>query len=356
MLRDCFGIQPPKTREAIESVQVDEGRLRLEYEKCGVAAIQDHSVLYRIIGNDLPPRHEAGQSLRNLKFILENEGQLPNCTKAFVVNRILDPSAERAILDLLDSSGFDYLHVPFDPEEYVKIPLDYSCLPGKNEEYLSSRSFRRLPDRHKIRLLTAVNRLRNLYVMYNNGARNLALEAGLTRAKWVLPFDGNCFFTKEAWQQLYDGFSNRPWLKYYVVPMARIDDNLRLLDASFSPEADEEPQLAFRCDAQSRFNEAFPYGRFPKIEMFWHLGIPGTWSYTVEKAWDPQTRGRSDEAFQFGMAGWVARLDSGVSRLEQPGHGMGSKRGDARRAAILSLFAKLDHQYQGHCRFEQYLP
>lgn len=313
-------------------------------------------MLYRIIGNDLPPRHEMGQSLRNLKFILNNEGDLANCTKAFVVNRILDSSTERSILDLLESSGFEYLHVPFDPEEYVKIPLDYSCLPGKEQAYLKSRSFRRLPDRHKVRLLTAVNRLRNLYVMHNNGARNLALEAGVKRAKWVLPFDGNCFFTKDAWRQLYAGMIERPWLKHYVVPMARIDDNERLLDASFRPNADEEPQLAFRCDAKARFNEAFPYGRFPKIETFWHLGIPGTWSYTVEKAWDPQRREHSDEAFQFGMAGWVARLDSGVNKLEQPGHEMGSKRGDARRAAILSLFAKLDHKYRGECHFDQYVP
>jgi hypothetical protein len=90
--------------------------------------------------------------------------------------------------------------------------------------------------------------------------------------------------------------------------------------------------------------------------MLWRLGVPGNWSYTVEKAWDPPRRERSDEAFQFGLAGWVARLDSGVNRLEQPGHQMGSKRGDARRTAILSLFSKLDHKYRGECDFDQYMP
>jgi hypothetical protein len=70
----------------------------------------------------------------------------------------------------------------------------------------------------------------------------------------------------------------RPWFKYVVVPMARIQNNTDLLDLGFDPFANEEPQLAFRCDANEQFNEAFPYGRFPKIEMFWHLWVPGNWS------------------------------------------------------------------------------
>ena len=34
-------------------------------------------ILYRAIGNDLPPRHASGQSYTNVKFILENENELP---------------------------------------------------------------------------------------------------------------------------------------------------------------------------------------------------------------------------------------------------------------------------------------
>ena len=68
--------------------------------------------------------------------------------------------------------------------------------------------------------------------------------------------------------------------------MARIQKNDQLLDEDFNPLAEEEPQIAFRCDASETFNEAFPYGRFPKIELFWRLGVPGTGVIQL-KAWDP---------------------------------------------------------------------
>jgi hypothetical protein len=311
-------------------------------------------VLYRIIGNDLPPRHERGQSLRSLRFILENEPVLLGCEKRFVVNRIVDAAMEAEIIDLLDEFGMPYLHLPFDPEAYRSAPLDFDCLPRK--DYLESRSYRRLPYRHQVRLLTAVNRHRNNYVMHNNGARNAAQQDGLNLAKWALPFDGNCFFTESAWSDVVAAVQGRPWLSHFVVPMARMQDNQDLLDRAFVPEANEEPQLIFRSDSQEVFNEAFPYGRFPKIELFWRLGIPGNWSYTVEKAWDPARRPISAEAYRFGLAGWVARLDSGVGDLEQPGVSGPSKRGDARREAILDLLERLDHAYLGESLCAKYRP
>ena len=47
-------------------------------------------VLYRIIGNDLPPRHQYGQVYTNVKFILENEMDLPGWSKRWVLNRIVN--------------------------------------------------------------------------------------------------------------------------------------------------------------------------------------------------------------------------------------------------------------------------
>jgi hypothetical protein len=355
-LRDLLGIAPPNLHAAMQQVTVDEDVLRAQYAASALANRQDDFVLYRIIGNDLPPRHEVGQSLRSLGFILENEHSFADCTKKFVVNRVLDPESEGRIIATLERHGVDYVHIPFDAATYAQIPLDYACLPGGDQDYLQSRSFRRLPQRHKIRLLTAVNRLRNNYVMHNNGARNAALRDGQRLAKWVLPFDGNCFFTAQAWEQFRSAVVAHPWLKYFIVPMARIQHNADLLDPAFAPAAEEEPQIAFRCDAQESFNEAFPYGRFPKIEMFWRLGIPGNWSYTVEKAWDPPRRSLSPEAYQFALAGWVARLDSGVRHLERAGDNMGAKRGDARREAILDLLERLDLQYKGSCEFSRYRP
>src|SRR5690606_561999 len=82
---------------------------------------EDTFVLYRIIGNDLPPRHNRGQSLRNVRFILQHEPKFTNCEKRFILNRIVDKDAEREIALLLSRSGYEYTVIPFDPAEYRKI-------------------------------------------------------------------------------------------------------------------------------------------------------------------------------------------------------------------------------------------
>jgi hypothetical protein len=47
-----------------------------------------------------------------------------------------------------------------------------------------------------------LRRFKNNYVINNNGARNAALRDGKGRAKWVLPWDGNCFLTAQAWSEI----------------------------------------------------------------------------------------------------------------------------------------------------------
>ncbi len=351
---DFLSLLPNNLRQELELKPIDDKPLREAYKTSALNSSPDDFVFYRVIGNDLPPRHEAGQSLRNLRFILENEVSFEGCEKRFVVNRIVDSKVEKEILELLREYEMPFLHIPFKAEEYAEVELDFDCLPAR--DFLNSRRFSRHSKRHQIRLLTAVNRLRNNYVMHNNGARNVALNDGRSRAKWILPFDGNCFFTPNAWDELRISVTSKPWYKYFIVPMARIQNNDLLLGADFSPPADEEPQLLFRSDAMECFNESFPYGRFPKIEMFWRLGIPGPWNRVTEKAWDPPRRDRSPEARQFALAGWVARLFSGVTRLEIDVDQGPSNRGDARREAILALFSDLDKEILGEDRLADYLP
>ena len=79
--------------------------------------------------------------------------------------------------------------------------------------------------------------------MNNNGARNVALSHGKKRAKWVLPWDGNCFMTMQAWQELTATIQAQPHLKYFAVAMARVKDNAVLLDNGFLPGPGEGPQL-----------------------------------------------------------------------------------------------------------------
>jgi hypothetical protein len=78
---------------------------------------------------------------------------------------------------------------------------------------------------------------KNLYVMHNNGARNLMIKEGIkSGGKWILPFDGNCFFTNEAWQLLLDTVDDKGAShKYFVVPMERMKSNEDLFDPSFKP-------------------------------------------------------------------------------------------------------------------------
>jgi hypothetical protein len=86
------------------------GRLRA----AGLDTVPDTFVLYRMLGNDLPPRHEIGQTLANLRFMLDHEPELEACEKRWVVNRIVDPEQEAAIIALLEERGQSYLRIPFE--------------------------------------------------------------------------------------------------------------------------------------------------------------------------------------------------------------------------------------------------
>jgi len=343
LYKQAHGLLPRRDCAAeIARVPIRHEVLREIYRSSPLAAEPDTFVLYRVIGNDLPPRHASGQSLANLRFILEHEPTLPGCEKRWIVNRITDSSLEAATLAVLREHRQPFIHFPFVAAEYAALGLDHECLP--RSDFLASRRFARLNQKKKNRLLCAVYRLKNLYVMNNNGARNAALADGRARAKWVLPFDGNCSFTMAAWERLVADVTARPWLKYFAVPMARLLDNHELDAPAFSPPANEEPQLLFRRDSVECFNPAFPYGRRPKVELFWRLGIPGRWDDWTECAWDQPRRSLSPEAYEFGVAGWVARLFSGVSRLEVPARSGPGKRGLARQEAILAMLAELDHR------------
>src|SRR5690606_9396 len=139
-----------------------------EYIKKKLDQMPDTFVLYRILGNDLYPRHKKGQTCQNLKFLLENEPELENCEKRWIVNRIIDKEEEKAIITLLEKFNQPYLHIPFNPDEYRRIGFDTSCVdPG----FFASRTYEELGPEQQDRLLAAVYRLKNNYVMNNNGAR-----------------------------------------------------------------------------------------------------------------------------------------------------------------------------------------
>lgn len=297
-------------------------------------------MLYRIIGNDLPPRHRRGQARENVAFILENEPDLPGCEKRWILNRIVDPEEESALAALLSTRGHEFTRIPFELETYARIGLDEDR--GLTAAVMKSGAFLGLQPDERARAEMHRRRSRNNYVTHNNGARNLALRAGREAAKWVMPWDGNCFVTAEAWAEITAAIRAEPHLKYFVVPMARVRDNSVLRAAGYRPEADGEPQVIFRRDAAEEFNEAFPYGRRSKVELLWRLAVPGPWMRWYDDPWDLPRPRPAREAGEFGRAGWVARLSSGEPALEAQDAAARTQRTMARIEGVLGLLDRLD--------------
>lgn len=282
-------------------------------------------VLYRILGNDLPPRHFPEQTLKNLQFILDHEPAFPDCEKRWVVNRIADAAQEQKILTLLQQRAQPFIHIPFVIEEYAGCRYDIRGLPRERflhhpsaagaGDYLSTRAFE-YPFRHK-----------NRYVMNNNGARNAALAEGRSLAQWVLPWDGCCFVTRSAWTALLRDMEVLHEEKYLIVPMARVYDNRLLLDDSFSPAAEDEPQIAFRRDAVESFDASLRYGYNPKADLLRRLRVPGPWDNWGNVPWEMQVAPASPEAGKYRQAGWVARyersgrIQAGLARPARSGGG-----------------------------------
>ncbi|WP_052948599.1 alginate lyase family protein [Mesobacillus campisalis] len=304
--------------------------------------VEDTFVLYRIIGNDLYPRHRKGQTRENLKFVLENEPKLEDCEKRWVVNRIIDREEEEAIIKLLQEHNQKYIHLPFYEGEYQRIGWDTNCF--KKPGFLATKEFENLNAEQKNNAIAAAYRLKNNYVMNVNGARNIALRDGKMRAKWVLPWDGNCFITSSAWDEIRKDIGKSPYLKYFAVPMARVLDNSQLVSENFTPTPVEEPQLIFRRDSKEEFNERFPYGRRDKVELIWRLGIPGKWDKWKDEPWDQVRSSKSAEEGQFGFAGWVARMFSGKKVLEKDTKQSFKQRGLARTEAIINTIRAIDRE------------
>ncbi|CAG8693421.1 34880_t:CDS:2, partial [Racocetra persica] len=153
--------------------------------------IRDKIILYRILGNDLPPRHRAGQTLRNVKFILEHESEFLNTKKWWILNRIANSDYENALINLLKLHKQDYIRIPFIENEYSK--LDFRIDDFPIPDFFNSDEFMRFSKVAKLRSIDYTYFDKNLYAMNNNGGRNVALAHGKSQlnARWILPFDGN---------------------------------------------------------------------------------------------------------------------------------------------------------------------
>ncbi|CAG8447674.1 17019_t:CDS:2 [Gigaspora rosea] len=308
--------------------------------------------IYRIIGNDLPPRHKIGQVLQNTRFILENEPDFPNTKKWWIINRIVDNVYENAIIDLLKQYKKDFVRIPFIVDEYLKTDFRLEDFP--EPDFFHSYEFMNFTKVAKIRTIDYTYHDKNIYVMNNNGGRNVALKHGQSQpnARWIFPFDGNCFLTNSAFTEIMTQIGK--WgkdYKYFVVPMARLLNNSQLLsDSDIKPETPEEPQIIFRHDAEENYNENMRYGRRSKLEMLWRLGVPTPSKFVTRPVipWEINDNGLTTNCTSsknlYMKVGWVYRLFSGQASQELNQRESGALRAFNRLLAIQDLIDGIDER------------
>lgn len=314
----------------------------------GVAPVRDQIVLYRIIGNDLPPRHKEGQTLSNLAFILKHEQPFPDTRKIFVLNRIVDPVNEAAIIRLLDQYNMEYIRAPFVESEYTKVDFRLEDFPEK--DFLHSDDYMHFSKVAKLRTLDYTYHEKNLYAMNNNGGRNTAIAhaKSLPDIRWIMPLDGNCFLSERGFEEIrsqLNTFGHNT--KYFVVPMTRLLNNSVLLDGSDDrPRTPEEPQLIMRYDSEEEYNPNMRYGRRSKLELLWRLGaLENRRSLNRPVVpWEAEERPYSKDKGNFKTVGWVFRLFSGNPQQEENKKEATSIRAFNRLLAIQSYLDALDEK------------
>lgn len=325
------------TNTSIRTVKLPLARLR--FRNSPLFAQADTLCLIRIIGNDLEPRHRKGQSHDNVEFILDNEAEFPNTKKFWLVNRIIDPEALTKLIDLLEHYRQDYRVIAFDVDDYRRLGWDLDW--GGGGGFRFTEAFPLLGDNERLRFENAIRRHKNIYIMNNNGARNLALAFGRSRAKWVLPWDGNSFLTCEGFDEIRAGLKKYAYIPYFLVPMTRISENQVLLENGASIKANEEPQIVFRSDTGEIFDEQIPYGRRSKVNLLWRLAVPGIWNRFSQEPWDRPLPRVSRDRGLFKQIGWVARLTSGRTELEV-GRTSNAQRAIKRNEAIKATIDRVD--------------
>lgn len=292
-------------------------------------------ILIRAIGNDLPPRHSDGQTLRNLKFILENEHPKPDLDVRWYINRIVDQEIQFQIVQLLVKHNQYFTIDVFNHSAYANIDFNFNIPPYTQVDVLRSSLFKDVPvtDFKRLRVWDSIFEHKNQFIIRNNIVRNNMIALGrATNATYILPWDGNCFQNEMAWNnisasiaQLTSAANSSISNRYFYVPMARMTDNSPLKNASFVPsEMSEEPQIIFHRDSLARFDETKPYGYRPKVDLLWRLRIP---EYQFR-----DKRGnimRETQAHKLAKdipgydsvrpVGWTARVYSGNQGLELDG-------------------------------------
>eukprot|EP00834_Sanchytrium_tribonematis_P002110 NODE_59_length_28102_cov_0.971110.p7 type:complete len:488 gc:universal NODE_59_length_28102_cov_0.971110:19904-18441(-) len=281
------------------------------------------TALFRIIGNDLPPRHSKLQTLQNVKKILDHEAGSQD--KYFILNRIINTTVLNTIKSWIIAKNQTFIEIKFEPAKYSKIHHDYQFhIPDMMYHAMNESLL------YKLRIMDHVYRFKNIYVMNNNGGRNCALMVGKQIADVVLPLDGNIFLPVRTLVEIKDTIRKHE-ADYYLLTMQRSGQNSNNIWK-------EEPQIVFTKNSSLLFNERMRYGRRSKLELLWRLNIlrpPEISIFPFE-----EEVGDTIKKHVY-HAGHVYRLSSGQSEPESSRH----VRNLLRLISIQEMIDTLDSQH-----------
>jgi len=237
------------------------------------------AVIVRILGNENPPRDVPGERVKVLRHILESEPQLSDVGRFFILNRIVSDEYRKELQTLLESYQLPVAVLPFNWK--IKTTVESIALDG-----------------------IAINR-----------ARNTAIALGSNVARYTVVLDGDCGFTEEGLSPVLEEMRQDRY-KYLSIPHRRAGQ-----------EKQGEPMLAFRDDADLRFDETRAFGDMDKIELLIRLGHDPT----------PYSGHLQIEGDQTKLVGEVMHYSTGEAEIESDS----KTRGKARQDSIAELTRRI---------------
>lgn len=225
----------------------------------------------RILGNENTPRDKPGSRLKVLEFILKNEPDFPDAEKLYVINRIVDADLHKGTEELLQAYKANYVLVDVPWEEMLAKPD--------------------LTDRDIVFFVVAINATRNKLIEYAHRT-----------SEYAVILDGDCMFNQEGWKDFTSTVDQYP-SKYYSIPSIRIE-----CEQYFGKYAwiYSEPLIAFRKDAELRFNNDIMFGEGNKLDLLYRLGH----DRTMDKGHCTITGNMTK------LAGYVFSLNTGIEAVE----------------------------------------
>jgi hypothetical protein len=233
------------------------------------------AAIVRILGNENPPRDVPGERVKVLRHILESEPQPPDVGRFFILNRIVSDEYRKELQTLLESYQLPVAILPFN----WRIPVTVATIALDG---------------------IAINR-----------ARNTAIALGSNVARYTIVLDGDCGFTEEGLSPVLEEMRQDRY-KYLSIPHRRAGQQIQ-----------GEPMLAFRNDADLRFDETRAFGDQDKVELLIRLGHDST----------PYSGHLKIEGDQTKLVGEVMHYSTGEAEVEADTE----VRGKARRDSLAEL-------------------